>query len=137
MGLQVTRRPCARCALKRPETSYVSSRGRICAVCRTKTRKATGRAGKMLQRYGLSAEDHAELVVLQGAVCAICKKPRRYLLHVDHDHATGAVRGLLCKQDNQLLRLAGDDVARLQAAVEYLRCPPTRYLAAVKQGGIG
>jgi hypothetical protein len=85
----------------------------------------------------LSAEDHAALVELQGGVCAICGGKRTYALNVDHDHATGAVRGLLCRADNKLLAIVRDDIERLQAAVEYLRQPPAAVLDAIKEGGIG
>jgi hypothetical protein len=45
-------------------------------------------------RYGIGADEFDELVVQQGGVCAICGRPDPE--HVDHDHETGAVRGILC-----------------------------------------
>jgi len=42
------------------------------------------------------------LVVLQQGRCAVCLNPNRRLL-VDHDHSTGAVRGLLCTRCNNLV----------------------------------
>lgn len=56
--------------------------------------------------YGLSAESFAALLDSQGGKCAICrtaKRTGRGRLHVDHCHATGKVRGLLCVKCNMAL----------------------------------
>lgn len=40
----------------------------------------------------------------QAGGCAICgAEPKTRRLHVDHDHKTGAVRGLLCYRCNRAL----------------------------------
>ena len=54
----------------------------------------------------------------QGGVCAICKTAPA--VHVDHDHATGAVRALLCFNCNGGLGQFKDDPAVLRAAAEYV-----------------
>lgn len=54
-------------------------------------------------RYGLSLEEYDLLLKQQGHSCAICKKHENeltYLLHVDHCHDNGNVRGLLCSACN-------------------------------------
>jgi len=53
--------------------------------------------------YGISLDDYNELLALQSGKCAICGKHQSkfsYPLHVDHDHKTGKVRGLLCSGCN-------------------------------------
>ena len=70
--------------------------------------------------YGVSAEHHRRLVEQQNGVCAICKRPSRRALCVDHCHATRVVRGLLCDKCNTALGLLGDDAGRVLAAVAYL-----------------
>jgi hypothetical protein len=51
---------------------------------------------------GFTAEDYDRLLAAQGGGCAICKAPpKTRRLHVDHDHKTGAVRGLLCHRCNR------------------------------------
>lgn len=58
----------------------------------------------------------------QGGGCAICgEPPKSRRLHVDHDHLTGDVRGLLCWTCNAVLGRARDNVARLQGAALYLK----------------
>jgi len=72
------------------------------------------------RNYGLSREQHRQLLEEQNGVCAVCKLPSRRTLCVDHCHATRQVRGLLCDKCNTALGLLGDDVRRLLAAVAYL-----------------
>lgn len=68
--------------------------------------------------YGMDPGDFDLMVAAQSGVCAICAKPRR--LHVDHDHETGNVRGLLCSNCNTALGLLGEEVDVLIAALAYL-----------------
>ena len=70
--------------------------------------------------YGLSREDYQRLLIAQNGLCAVCdEKPERRLC-VDHCHATGEVRGLLCSNCNTALGLFADDPERMWAAVLYL-----------------
>ena len=82
------------------------------------------------KKYGLSQERFLEILDAQCGGCAICAKPlvwrdpsadQMSRAHVDHDHATGAVRGILCGKCNFLIGLAKDRETVLQAALEYLR----------------
>lgn len=77
--------------------------------------------------YGLGPDDYAELVRRQGGKCAICRAvPRTKRLAVDHDHKSGAVRGLLCSRCNHdLLGAARDSLELLTNAVAYLTHPPS------------
>jgi hypothetical protein len=48
-----------------------------------------------------AAELYDRLLGEQGGVCAICgNPPKTRRLHIDHDHKTGKVRGLLCHRCN-------------------------------------
>ncbi len=55
----------------------------------------------------------------------MCHGLRPYRLHVDHDHAIvdprEAVRGLLCRRCNKLLRDVNDDISLLENAIRYLQ----------------
>lgn len=56
----------------------------------------------------------------QRGLCAICRKKPKGRLHVDHDHRTGKVRGLLCQQCNHGLGLFYDSIKSLRTAIMYL-----------------
>ena len=76
-------------------------------------------------RYGITIEEYESLVALQGNKCAICGRVggegRGKVLHIDHNHKTGVVRGLLCKSCNQGIGLIGEVPELLEAAARYLR----------------
>lgn len=83
-----------------------------------------------LRRYGMNADQYAELLAAQGAVCQICGRVNANgnRLSIDHDHACcpkggscgRCVRGLLCNKCNLFLGNADDDAARLRKAADYL-----------------
>jgi Recombination endonuclease VII len=89
---------------------------------------------KRLQRYGLTSELYAQLLADQAGGCAICTTPLATRvtngLHVDHDHATGAVRGLLCGKCNTGLGMYRDSIELMQRAIEYLRHHAAKAIAA-------
>lgn len=71
--------------------------------------------------YGITQEDYEFLAVSHDNKCAICGEPDEKGLHVDHDHATGRIRGLLCGSCNRAMGLFHEDPARFEAAGVYLR----------------
>lgn len=71
-------------------------------------------------KYGMSLEEYDKLFEEQTDLCAICNETSKSTLHVDHDHDTGVVRGLLCGSCNKALGLFKDDPARIEQAVYYL-----------------
>jgi recombination endonuclease VII len=75
----------------------------------------------LTRRYGIGAKDVERLIAEQGGLCAICGSADPE--HVDHDHATGAVRGVLCFNCNGGLGQFRDDPAFLAAAIEHLQRP--------------
>lgn len=85
------------------------------------------RQHKLKLYYGISAEDYDRMLDAQGGRCAICggtqteADVRKRHLSVDHCHATGRVRGLLCESCNFGLGKFRDDPALLAAALEYLQ----------------
>lgn len=75
-----------------------------------------------MKRYGLSSEAFQLMLLLQKNACGICKKLfMQSRLHVDHDHKTGEVRGLLCGVCNTSLGGFKDSPEILENAKEYLR----------------
>lgn len=90
------------------------------------TAKPENRASKkrwhLARVYGLSVSEFQGLLDKQGNACAICRKPFGDIVAcVDHDHATGAVRGILCHRCNRAIGLLGDSVELATAAARYLK----------------
>lgn len=73
-------------------------------------------------KYGITEEEYVRLYNLQMGRCAICLAPNngRKLMSVDHDHVSGAIRGLLCHGCNAGLGLFEDSIANLLSAALYL-----------------
>jgi len=84
--------------------------------------KRAERAGHLRRTYGITIEEYERLLASQGGGCAICgRQPRRDVsLHLDHDHESGQLRGILCFRCNNALGDFDDDPALLQQAVSYL-----------------
>lgn len=85
-------------------------------------RKAADREGYLKRKYGMTLADYKRMFEAQGGVCAICgeARPEERTLHVDHDHATRVIRGLLCFRCNQAIGSLQEDHEIFQAAADYL-----------------
>ncbi|MEV4663083.1 endonuclease VII domain-containing protein [Micromonospora echinofusca] len=107
-------------------TTKSSGRHSYCKPCHnartreTKQRLYGGsREYHLRRRYGIGEKEFQELLAEQGGVCAICGTPDPQ--HLDHDHRTGWVRGILCFNCNGGLGQFRDDQSRLAGAITYLR----------------
>lgn len=111
-------------------------RTHLCKACRLARTKAWAEAHPvewerhrrrswLKQKYGITPERYDAILAAQGGRCAVCKAlpadARGYRMHVDHDHQTGVVRGILCGPCNRGIGALGDDPDRLDAAASYLR----------------
>ena len=94
------------------------------------TRRAGYRKQYLARQYGLTQEGFDALLLRQGGRCAICQTadPGRHgrksdieNWHVDHDHKTGYVRGLLCFACNVGIGHLKDDPVLVKAALVYLQ----------------
>lgn len=76
----------------------------------------------LVTQYGMALSEYQRRVAEQGGRCAVCgdEPEEGKRLHVDHDHATGAIRDLLCRWCNYALGNAKDDPRRLRAMAGYL-----------------
>ncbi len=111
-------RECRRCKQIRLPIEYDSHLSMICKECYYLAR---------LQRtMGISPNEYRALWEKQDRCCAICKsksnrsgkKPKRFC--VDHDHANGRIRGIVCFSCNGMLGYAQDNAGWLQSAIWYL-----------------
>lgn len=100
--------------------------------CRThwrdelRRRKAENHEKRVTETYGLAKGEYAKLYEFQGGHCALCRRATgaSRKLSVDHDHADGQVRGLLCRPCNTLLGHARDNTRFFERCVKYLSLPP-------------
>ena len=74
--------------------------------------------------YGITLDEHTQMYEEQNGVCAICKGEgdgKWKKLCVDHDHKTGKVRQLLCRNCNMVLGQVNDNVNLLSEMIKYLQ----------------
>lgn len=144
-GLKV----CPKCNLPKEATEFnKSSKGKLQGYCRpcmriwnqeNKGKKRTysrvayhkdlpkaharDRKSKLWCNFRITPEDYSRMLAAQKGVCAICGLPELTdrCLAVDHNHATGKVRGLLCHLCNRGTGMFKDSIATLSAAIEYLK----------------
>lgn len=78
---------------------------------------------KLKHVYGITEADYDRMFTEQGGRCKLCRgEPNgRGELHVDHDHVTNRVRGLLCHSCNTALGLFKDSVEVMAKAIEYVK----------------
>jgi len=80
---------------------------------------------RLKYRHGITLEQYEAMLTAQDHKCAICLRyPADNLKnpwHVDHDHSTGKVRGILCHSCNTALGNFKDDPEILRKALEYLK----------------
>lgn len=104
---------------------YAANPGRYKSYTRRKEDPRHSRDRTLRYKYGIGCEDYDQMLAAQGGRCAICggtdtKCSVGDFFAVDHDHATGAVRALLCGSCNKALGLMRESPARLRAAADYL-----------------
>ena len=89
------------------------------------------RTAKLMAKYGLTHEDYLRLLKEQDGKCAICRtdnpRQRSEHFHIDHNHETGEIRGLLCSPCNQGLGYFQENVEVMAKAIAYLAGQPGQY----------
>jgi hypothetical protein len=121
---------CKACNRSAPDVRFERNRA-SCIACRKPLRAAYNRTTAAIRaswvatiksKYAMTVEDFARLALAQDFCCAICGSSLDFakLTHVDHDHSTGRVRGILCTHCNRGLGAFRDNPALLIKAVSYL-----------------
>jgi hypothetical protein len=122
---------CPQCRNELSRSDFSSNRANadgLTAYCRTCHNTVSEEGDKRLhgstrryhlkRRYGLTSAAVDAMIAAQGGVCVLCRE--RPAQHVDHDHLTGAVRGVLCSCCNQGLGSFRDRADVMRQAIDYL-----------------
>lgn len=109
---------CGGCKrVREPDDFYVRRSGTYSYPCKSCTKARAACA-----KYGITLERYAELRARE--VCDLCgQRPRNrrdYAMHIDHDHATGVVRGVLCHYCNVMIGMARESPHILSRAIEWI-----------------
>jgi len=87
--------------------------------------KAKYRKNYLKREYGITMEDYENMLIEQDGMCKCCGLPgidnRDRILHIDHNHETNKVRGLLCDNCNRALGMVKDSIKTLESMIEYLK----------------
>jgi recombination endonuclease VII len=102
-----------------------TGRGGYCKPCHnargkaSKEKRGGSRAYHLKRRYGITDDEVRGIILAQRGGCGICGAPNPE--HVDHDHVTGEVRGILCFNCNGGLGQFKDNIATMRNAIDYLK----------------
>lgn len=130
--------PCLECG---NPFSWKLSVGRRKQLCSDECKARRRRRVELGDKYGITLELYDQLWAEQDGRCAICpdgllRGTDKYAA-VDHNHETGAVRGLLCGRCNLGIGQFADDVRLLSSAIDYLQRskgrPVTEALAEARE----
>lgn len=86
------------------------------------------RLRRLKARYGITVQQYEDLLKSQNYCCPICllhQDDHRQNMHVDHDHETGEIRGLLCAICNRYFTGSQRTEEKFQRAIDYLKGPFT------------
>lgn len=130
----ITTKVCTKCGqekllkefYKAPASKGKYGRHSYCKVCMV----TYSRWRKLKYIYNISKTQYNDLLERQHSRCAICgvhvddlvfRTPKHRVLHVDHNHKTGEVRGLLCNDCNVMVGCSQDNTENLKKAIDYLQ----------------
>ena len=89
------------------------------------THKEWKKEYQLKRKYGLSISDFNNMLLAQNMRCAICNEPfdlnNPHSIHVDHNHKTGKIRGILCSNCNWAIGYFKDNPEYIDNASKYLR----------------
>ncbi len=92
---------------------------------KTKPGIESSRRAHLKRKYNITLEDYNKLLDKQNSVCAICGRTEmnnaNKVLCVDHNHNTGAIRGLLCGLCNSGIGHFQDDIILIRKSISYLK----------------
>ncbi len=114
--------------LSQKRESYLRNRQHYLDYFSSSKRRTQVFAWRLRRSFGITVERYEGMLEAQGGCCAICGPPpheanghhHKHRLHIDHDHETGIVRGLLCNNCNAGLGYFRDNADSLMRAIDYI-----------------
>jgi protein-arginine kinase activator protein McsA len=109
---------CSTCNISKSKTEFYSDRRQKsglrpqCKDCNKNT--------AIKRKFGITSVEYEKLLKHQQNKCAICQRDN-VLFHIDHDHVTGKIRGLLCSNCNTAIGLLKEDEGILLMVIKYLK----------------
>jgi alpha-amylase/alpha-mannosidase (GH57 family) len=119
-------RSCAPCKQVKGKKWVSNNREKVLAYSKKSQDKHKDlpriRKNQHLKRtYGITIEEYEALFIQQGESCAICYNTSSATTwHLDHDHKSSKVRGILCHNCNLMIGHAKDNISTLKRAMAYL-----------------
>lgn len=124
-------RRCSKCRHIKPAGDFTRDKQKrdglrpYCRQCEKEERDRTAerrRRAQIVRKYGVDPGWYDRTIADQGGCCGICRRPLSEVkIAIDHDHSTGAVRGILCSLCNSGIGMLGDDPEIVLSAFKYLR----------------
>jgi hypothetical protein len=123
---------CSHCKIEKDLSEYYrnpSSKDGLRYVCKPCARKqykeyypTRGRDSQLKRTYGITLSQRNELIEQQEGKCKICKVELAggKHTHIDHDHNTGRIRGILCNHCNVGIGMFKNDKELVHKIIEYL-----------------
>ena len=131
---------CTKCGIEKPLSEFHKDRTTktgvrsMCKTCysdfhssyyqnNTEKVKLKNKKQWLKRKYNMEINQFQSIKIKQKGNCAICntKLEDGFLVHVDHDHETGNVRGILCRWCNTGLGNFKDSMVNLKSALRYLK----------------
>ena len=125
---EAQREATRRWMLRHPERYRESQRSYRQRRRGTPKQIAACRRQNLRANYGLTEGNYAAMLIAQEGRCYICgqeetrhRNGKPTYLCVDHDHATGKVRALLCRRCNSVVGYVNENPALLEKTAAYIR----------------
>lgn len=123
-GLQSGCKDCHRASFKLWKSNNLERyKGLVTKLNSDRRERGYYREWHLRSKFGITVDQYKEILNSQGGGCAICRSTfpaRRQSFHIDHDHLTGEIRGLLCHNCNRGIGYLQDSIEILQKSIQYL-----------------
>lgn len=118
---------CLECDAGRSKRYRDTHQSKVRAMDAERYAHGSKREGHLRRKYGMTSAEFEAMAVKQHGKCKVCREPpsagrwsRKYRLHVDHDHTSGRVRGLVCYRCNMAIGFLRDSPKLARSVAKYL-----------------